>query len=249
MISKFDTLLAGARKIADKCSQIYLQNEIISIDTFTGRKFLDSDILYFLTNDPIVSENLDIANHTGVYIVNGKYLISKTVKSDTMARLDLADIVTPNRWIISDSDGFSKQISRELDYPVYLKNEQHGKAIKVPDESIMSTTLSSIDLRDGWYIEKAVDDNNRVHKKVYFVGNELFTDGETDIAFNTDIKKKIISVIQTLALDVSSIDILIGASDYYLIDVNHCPALFNSVNAQLAFAELILRMSGRILLK
>ena len=197
------------------------------------------DVLYFLTNDPLLPEIAKGLNSTGAKVLNRDFLARHYRKSKVLSASVLLGIRTPQRWMLSQFDQ-----GGQPKFPLYLKSEKHGKALRCASKDELATELDKLDWETGWYLEEAIDGAGFVTEKMYLIDGSIYRPYEDKREGDIERYGELTVLAEALGLDLASIDIIIGDSGYLVIDINHCPALFNSGLARESLVDLILRITS-----
>ena len=244
--SSFDNLVDGASKLAVECLNLSIESKLIDIKEVGTSTFSSADLLYFLTNDPGVRDTLRPLRPTGLRVVNQNYLEHIVTKSDVMDTLLSHGVSVPKHKKIFDKINLEAVLD-EIGLPVYIKNEQHGRVFRSGDLAKCKDILDTLNVSTGWYVEEAVDTDGRRHEKIYVVHGQTFS--ASGLTISGTIDRELIRAVKYFNLEVASADILIGPIDYYLVDINHCPTLYQSQEAREAFAKFVLSIPGNTPLK
>lgn len=244
-ISNKENFREAANLILLGCEQFNLKVEIIVIEEFISesiRSFISSDLIFFLTNDQRIGELAKAISKTGAQVINNNYLIRNRLKSYAQNQVGLAGVCVPKTFTINSNSSL-KNIIKNIDFPFYLKCEQHVHNIfRIENIKMFNISIKEIDWLLGWYVEENIETPDAQFEKYYFINSKVFSRNNKEVRHN--IRGILEKIADTLHLQIFSIDFIIDKNNYYIIDINPASAFFHSQDARTAFIQYIKTAQG-----
>lgn len=200
-------------------------------------------LLYCLTNEISVLSQVKILEERGFKIVNLKGISMGMLKFEAQQFMRLQGIKVPNSTKLL-RESFLTNHKNNINHPLYIKSQKQADVVvycKNYDESLAN--LTSLKIKDAYYIEEAVENINMTLNKFYYINGTVVNMKENnEYEIPTWIQKILANISEILNLEVFSADMFLDLKnkEYFCIDINPASAFFKSDKGREIFVDKIL---------
>ena len=233
ILSKHEKFLDSAKKVKAICN---INTEIHYIEDFINNTdyIEDNDIIFILTNSPLIPDFVNMISHYKCYIINKDYFLNNYSKLDIQKVLAKNNISIPN---IIQQDELDK-----CKYPIFVKENNHaGIVFQAYTPKTIETFFSKFPI-DNYYFEDNLYNkcaNAKEYKLYYANGVVSYKDGVEKE--NKTVNNMVINIAKTLKMQIISTDIILIGKECFVIDVNPAPGFYFCSRAR---KELVAFMEG-----
>ena len=247
LISKFEGFREGAERIKEEAKNQKKDCEIIEIQNIVDKMSVEyinkqNSLIYFLTNDSCVKSCIRCLKKSGTKVIGKKLLSGDVSKFFLQEKIKGAKICTPKSIPLPTDTKMS--LHNKISFPLFLKSQEQVSTVDyMTNKFEFIKKLSTINNRDDFYLEEAIEDSGMILEKFYYINGSVFIMKSIEAKFNNNWIQKILKRISlSLELEVFSTDIFVNWSTkkYFCIDINPAPAFFNSRNARVEFVNNVL---------
>lgn len=214
-LSKNESFIGSAEKISKKA---LVNTQIVYMEDFIVHKNLynidETDVMYFLTNEKLILQVIDILEKTSCYIYNKEFLKKGYNKDEVQKILKNNNINVPEILSIDE-------IKKDC-FPLFCKQKQHtGITFQAYNEFTLKSFFKKFNKED-FYLEKTImnKDDIAIEDKIYYInGNVYLKDGQELL------DKELITISLQISkalnnLELFSADFIKTSDNYNIIDIN-----------------------------
>lgn len=233
-LSKNESFIGSANKIKEES---LVNTQIIYMEDFISHKSLydidKTDIVYFLTNEKLILQVIDVLEKISCYIYNKEFLKKGHSKDEVQKILKINNINVPDIVLIDEI--------KKDSFPLFCKQKKHtGITFQTYNKFTLTSFFEKFNQAD-FYLEKTImnDKNIAIEKKIYYInGNVYLKDGE-ELQEKELIKLGMQISTALNNMEIFSADYIKILENYYIIDINPASGFYLSKRARQDWLENI----------